>query len=47
LSGLVNSPVTQLDVTAFKNTIRVTSKYIENLVEGMEDGLGVEGLGSK
>jgi ariadne-1 len=49
LSDQVNSPISKLvfDVTAFKNIIRVTSKYIDNLVKGIEDGLGVEGLGKK
>jgi ariadne-1 len=45
LSDQVNSPISKLDVTSFKNIIRVTSKYIDNMVKGIEDGLGVEGLG--
>jgi ariadne-1 len=47
LSDQVNAPLNKLDITSFKNIIRVTSKYIENLVKGMEDGLGVEGLGKE
>lgn len=47
LSDQVNAPISKLDATSFKNIIRVTGKYIDNMVKGIEDGLGVEGLGKE
>eukprot|EP01087_Luapelamoeba_hula_P000751 TRINITY_DN1054_c6_g1_i1.p1 TRINITY_DN1054_c6_g1~~TRINITY_DN1054_c6_g1_i1.p1 ORF type:complete len:867 (-),score=222.38 TRINITY_DN1054_c6_g1_i1:16-2616(-) len=47
LARMVMSPLGELDVPDFKNRIRVTNEYITNLVDALEEGLGVEGLGTK
>jgi len=47
LADQVNAPLNSINITDFKNRIRITKKYIDNLVQGMEEGLGIEGLGKK
>lgn len=42
LTESLNAPVGQINPEDLKNFIRVTKKYISNLVKGIEDGLGVE-----
>jgi ariadne-1 len=45
LSESVAAPVNQINAEDLKNRIRVTKKYINNLVKGIEEGLGVEAGG--
>jgi len=42
LTEALNVPATTLNAEDLKNRIRVTKKYISNLVKGIEEGLGVE-----
>jgi len=44
LADQVKGSLVELDVGDFKNRIAVTRKYMNNLVESIENGLGVEGL---
>ena len=43
LASSLATHVSEMDAEGLKNSIRVTKKYINNLVKGIEEGLGVEG----
>jgi len=42
LADQVNCELSELNITDFKNRIRVTKKYIDNLVRGIEEGLDMD-----
>jgi len=44
LADQVKAALNELDVSDFKNRIAVTRKYMNNLVDSIEKGLGVEGM---
>jgi len=42
LTETINTPANTMNAEDLKNRIRVTKKYVNNLVKGIEEGLGVE-----